>query len=100
MKDRRVAVVRFKAEAGKPVTMRVGTSFISSEQALRNLDGEVGGKPFEQVKSEAAAVREQALGRVQIQGASETERRTFYSCLYRALLFPRIWHERDRSEEH
>ena len=97
MKDRRVAVLRFKAEAGKPVTMRVGTSFISPEQALRNLDGEVGGKPFEQVRNEAAAVWEQALGRVRIQGASEMQRRIFYSCLYRALLFPRIWHEKDAA---
>ena len=95
MKDRRVAVVRFKVEAGQPVTLRVGTSFISHEQALRNLDTEIGGKPFEQVKSEAVAVWEQALGRVRIQGATETQRKIFYSCLYRALLFPRIWHERD-----
>jgi predicted alpha-1,2-mannosidase len=95
LKDRRVAVLRFRAEAGKPVNLRLGTSFISHEQAVRNLDSEVGGKPFEQVKTEAAAVWELALGRVRIQGASETQRRTFYSCLYRALLFPRIWHERD-----
>jgi predicted alpha-1,2-mannosidase len=95
MKDRRIAVVRFKAEAGKPVTVRVGTSFISSDQALRNLESEIDAKPFDQVKSDAAAVWEQALSRVRIQGASDTQRKTFYSCLYRALLFPRIWHERD-----
>ena len=97
IKDRRVAVLRFKAEAGKPVNLRVGTSFISPEQALRNLDSEVGGKPFEKIETEAAATWEQALGRVRIQGASETQRRIFYSCLYRALLFPRIWHEKDAS---
>ncbi len=95
LKDRRVAVVRFAAEARRPVTLRVGTSFISFEQAARNLDSEVGEKPFEQVKREAAAVWEEALGRVRIQGGSEAQRKIFYSSLYRALLFPRIWHERD-----
>jgi predicted alpha-1,2-mannosidase len=95
LKDRRVAMVRFAAQAEKPVTLRVGTSFISHEQAARNLDGEVGEKPFDQVKREAAAVWEEALGRVRIQGGTETQRKIFYSSLYRALLFPRTWHERD-----
>ncbi|MGD0738314.1 MAG: glycoside hydrolase domain-containing protein, partial [Terracidiphilus sp.] len=92
---RRVAVVRFMAEAGKPIRLRVGSSFISSDQAALNLKNEVGDKSFEQVKSEAAATWEAALGRVRINGASETQRKVFYSCLYRALLYPRIWHERD-----
>ncbi len=95
--ERRVAVLRFAAKAGALVTLRVGSSFISHDQAVLNLRNEVLGKPFEQVKSEAAAVWEAALGRVRIQGASDAQRRIFYSCLYRCLLFPRIWHERDAS---
>ncbi len=55
----------------------------------------MGEKPFEQVKREAGAVWEEALGRIRVQGGSETQRKIFYSGLYRALLFPRIWHERD-----
>lgn len=93
--DRRVAVVRFAAQAEKPVTLRVGTSFISSEQAARNLAGELGDKPFDQVKREAAAVWEQALSRVRIQGGTAAQQKIFYSGLYRTLLFPRIWHELD-----
>ncbi len=95
LKDRRVAVVRFAVQADKPVALRIGTSFISFEQAARNLDGEVGKKPFEQVKREAGAAWEEALGRIRIEGGSEAQRKIFYSGLYRALLFPRIWHERD-----
>ena len=95
LKERRVAVLRFMADAARPVTLRVGTSFISHDQAVRNLDTEVGSKPFEEVQREAAEVWDQALGRVRVQGASETQRRTLYSCLYRALLFPRIFYEHD-----
>jgi len=97
LKGRRVAVVRFAAQAAKPVTLRVGTSFISFDQAVRNLDGEIGNKPFDQVKTEAAAAWEAALGRVRIQGGTETQYKIFYSSLYRGLLFPRVWHERDAS---
>jgi predicted alpha-1,2-mannosidase len=94
-KGHRVAVVCFQAEAGKPIALRVATSFISHEQAARNLKTEIGAKSFEQVKSEAAAAWEKMLGRIRIEGASETERKVFYSCLYRGLLFPRVWHEYD-----
>jgi len=95
LSGRRVAVLRFQAQAGQPVTLRVATSFISPDQALLNLEAELAAKPFDQILSEAAATWNQALARVRIHGASLTQRRTFYSCLYRALLFPRIWHERD-----
>jgi predicted alpha-1,2-mannosidase len=95
--DRRIGVVRFAAQAGKPVMLRVGTSFISADQAARNCKTEVGGKTFEQVKSEAATTWNAALGRVSIKGATEEQRRIFYSCLYRCLLFPRIWHEHDEA---
>jgi predicted alpha-1,2-mannosidase len=95
VKDRQVAILRFAAQAGKPITVRVATSFISFDQAARNLKAELGGKPFDQVESEAGAVWEAALGRVRIQGGTETQHKIFYSCLYRALLFPRIWHETD-----
>ncbi len=96
LSGRRIAVLHFTAQAGKPVMLRVGTSFISSSQAEQNLKTEIGGdKSFEQVKGEAAAAWEVSLGRVLIHGASERQQKIFYSCLYRCLLFPRIWHERD-----
>jgi predicted alpha-1,2-mannosidase len=97
LKGRRIAVLRFAAQAGKPVTLRVGTSFISFDQAVRNLKNEVLDKTFDQVKSEAAAAWESSLGRVRIRGASATQQKIFYSCLHRALLYPRIWHEHDAS---
>jgi len=90
-----IAVAHFAAQAGKPVTLRVGTSFISYDQAARNLTHEVAQKSFDQVQSEAAAVWEQTLGRVRINGGTESQHRIFYSALYRGLLFPRVWHEQD-----
>jgi predicted alpha-1,2-mannosidase len=95
LENRRVVMLRFDAQAGKPVTLRVGTSFISFEQAARNLKNEMLDKPFDQVKDEAEAAWKALLSRVRIHGATEAQRRVFYSCLYRTLLFPRIWHEHD-----
>ena len=97
LKGRRIAVLHFAAEAGQGIALGVGTSFISFDQAERNLSREVGQKTLETVRDEAAEVWEKNLGRVRIQGASDAQSRTFYSCLYRTMLFPRIWHESDAS---
>ena len=92
---RRVALVRLQANGASKTTLRIGTSFISSEQAERNLRQEIGGQSLEEIKNAAAAVWQQTLSRVRIQGASDTQKRTFYSCLWRTQLFPRMWHERN-----
>ena len=86
--------LHFEAGDG-PVTVRVGTSFISHAQAELNLQREVGDRPFEQVRDAAGALWNAELDRVQIDGGTDAQRRTFYTGLWRALLFPRVFHEVD-----
>lgn len=79
-------------KTGKEVVARVASSFISVEQAERNLK-EVAGKSFKQVKEEAFNIWDKELGRIQVKGGTEKDKETFYSCLYRTLLFPRKFYE-------
>lgn len=90
------AVVGFKTRKGEQVQARVASSFISAEQALRNLE-EVGADDFEAVKRKARAAWAEQLGKIQIEGGTEAQQRTFYSCLYRSLLFPRKFYELDAA---
>jgi predicted alpha-1,2-mannosidase len=92
---RRVAVVRLQADGPSKTTVRIGTSFISADQAEHNLQQEIGSRSIADLKTAAAAVWQQTLDRVRIQGEDETQKRTFYSCLWRTQLFPRMWHEHD-----
>ena len=89
----RIATLRFSA--GSHVEARIGTSFISFAQAEINLEREVGTKSISTLRDEAAEQWNKYLQRVEIEGASEVQQRTFYSCLYRVLLFPRVWFELD-----
>jgi predicted alpha-1,2-mannosidase len=89
------ARVAFDATASRVLNIRVGTSFVSVEQAWRNLESEVAGMSLEQVRQRGKRAWNDLLGRIEIAGASDEQQRTFYSCLYRALLFPRQWHEID-----
>ena len=80
--------LRFGTNANEVVTMKMGTSFISVDQARKNLEQEVGEKTFDQVFAAAQAVWDEALGHIELEGASESQKVTFYSCLYRALMYP------------
>lgn len=82
------ALVGFKTVKGQVVNLKVASSFISEAQALENLK-EVGDKSFDTVMNEAKSVWNGALGRIRVEDDDIDHLRTFYSCLYRAILFPR-----------
>lgn len=91
--DHSGAVVGFKTARGEYIHAKVASSFISFEQAERNLE-ELDGKSFDEVKDEGRDIWNKTLGVIDIE-ASLDQKRTFYSCLYRSLLFPRAFYEYD-----
>lgn len=90
------AVVRFKTKEGEPLTAVVASSFISFDQAEINLK-EIGNASFETVKLKAKTGWNDQMKRFLIEGGSEVQIRTFYSCLYRTMLFPRKFYEIDAN---
>ena len=93
-----MAVVTFSTGKGEQVGVRAASSFISEAQALVNLR-EVEGKTFDAVKDEAKARWNDILGRIKVSGGTLDQYRTFYTCLYRSVLFPRKFHEVTESGE-
>ena len=80
------------SEGKEPTTtFYVASSFISPEQALTNLQ-EVAHRSYSEVRSEGKEVWERELSRIAVTD-SEERMKTFYSCLYRSLLFPRRFYE-------
>ena len=87
------AVVGFPSlKRGQQVTLRVASSFISLEQAIRNLQ-ELGGRSFDEVKADGRQRWNEVLGRIEVEDTNVDHLRTFYSCLYRSVLFPRMFYE-------
>ena len=82
-----------------PVLARVATSFISIDQAQRTMQRELGKRSFEEVLDESEHIWERILNRIHVEGATDDQRKIFYSCLYRAHLFPRAWYEYDESDD-
>lgn len=87
-----VGVLQFD-DALRTLEVRIATSFISVEQAQRNLDLELKETSPAALRNETENAWNSYLERVTIEGATQDQQRIFYSCLYRTLLFPRIWHE-------
>ena len=92
------AVVGFRTAKGEQVHARVASSFISEEQAALNLR-ELGDDTLESLTEKGRKAWNDVLGRVEISGGDLDQYRTFYSCLYRATLFPQKHYEIDANGE-
>ena len=78
-KSRVVAV----GQGAKQIEFRYGISFISVEQAKKNLQREIPAWGFDRVRDAAKARWNEALGRITVEGGTESQRRVFYTALYR-----------------
>lgn len=93
------AVVGFKTTKGEQVRLRVASSFISFEQADLNLQREIGKRSFTEIHDQAKAAWNKELGKIKVEGGTPEQIRTFYSCLYRILQFPRKFYEFDINQK-
>ncbi|PWJ54292.1 putative alpha-1,2-mannosidase [Dyadobacter jejuensis] len=93
------AVIGFKTKKGEKVGMKVASSFISPQQAQLNLDREVGKDSFDHTMEQGRKIWNKELSRIQVEGENIDQIRTFYSCLYRVLLFPRKFYEYDADNK-
>ena len=90
------SVIGFRTEKGEKVHARVASSFISLEQAERNLK-ELGDDDFDALVEKGKTEWNEVLGAIQVEGGSLDQYRVFYSCLYRSVLFPRKFYEFDAA---
>ena len=90
------AIIGFRTHKGQVVNARVASSFISPEQAERNMK-ELGDGNFERIKKEGRDRWNDVLGRFEVEDNDLDRLRTFYSCLYRSVLFPRSFYEFDAA---
>lgn len=91
-------IIGFETYRGEQVNVSVASSFISFEQAGLNLR-ELGDRTLEQVACDAKEKWNDVLGRIEVEDNDADKLRTFYSCLYRSVLFPRSFYEIDAKGE-
>ena len=93
------AVIGFKTTKGEKVHLKVASSFVSFEQADLNLKRELANDNFDATCQKAKAVWNKTLSRINVEGGSIDQTRTFYSCMYRMLFFPNKLYELDAQNK-
>jgi len=83
----------FSTAAGDKIEVRIGISLVSTAQAKRNLEAEVGESTFDAVASAARRAWNCRLNRVQVEGGPDDERTVFYTALYHPLMAPADYSE-------
>ncbi len=85
-------------EDGVKVQAKIASSYISPEQAALTLQQELGkSRELEDTKAAAEKIWNQHLSRILVEGGTEEEKATFYSCFFRASLFSRTFFEYDEE---
>ncbi|RLB48876.1 MAG: glycoside hydrolase family 92 protein [Deltaproteobacteria bacterium] len=83
-----MAFLHYETPPKEPVTLWVGLSWVSVEQARANLEAEQ--LPFVEARDAASVAWQQHLGRVEVAGGTDDDRVRFYTALYHALIHPSI----------
>ncbi len=72
------------------IEVRMGVSFVSTENARLNLEQEQGDRSFDEIYAETSTQWEEVLSRIIVEGGSQEQREVFYTALYHALLHPNL----------
>src|SRR4029453_437392 len=86
------ALAKYKIGKPESIIVKVAVSAVSAENALKNLDAEIPGWNFEELRSTTRTKWERELGRIEIEGSQE-EKETFYTSLYHAFLAPNLYQD-------
>lgn len=73
-----------------PVELKIGLSFVSTQNARKNLEQEIAGRSFDETYKAGEQNWERLLSKIRVRGGTEKQKQMFYSCLYRSLLWPAL----------
>ena len=77
-------------DGDKVIELQIGFSYTSAEKAKLNLEKEIQGKTFDQVRELADQTWEEALSKIKVTGGTELQKSLFYSGLYRVMQNPNL----------
>ena len=91
------AKVSLVPPANNIVHVKIGTSFTSIENARENLEAEIPGWDFYEIKSDLESTWENLLGTITVEGGTPEKTKEFYTAIYHSCLHPRLYSDVDGS---
>jgi predicted alpha-1,2-mannosidase len=86
----RGGVFTFDTKAGDSILVKIGLSTVSMEGARKNLQSEIPGWDFQQVRADAAEAWNQELGKIEVTSPETDKLRIFYTALYHTMIQPNL----------
>ncbi len=83
-------IAKFDEKKGTDLYIKTGISYVSSENALKNLQAEIPDWNFKTVKDSAKAKWQRALSKIEVKGGTEEQRTNFYTSLYHCMIHPSL----------
>lgn len=80
----------YDTEENEQISVKLGISYVSIENARENMEQEMNGFPFEQAHNSARTMWNNALSRIEVEGGTKDERTIFYTGMYHLLIHPNI----------
>ena len=93
------AIIQFKTKDNEQVNLKIASSFISFEQAELNLSREIGNNTFADIVNRGKAIWNKQLSKILVEGGTDDQNSTFYTALYRTMLFPRKFFEINKENK-
>ena len=78
------------ADGAKTVELKIGFSYTSTDKARLNMQTEIEGKSFDEVRAHADKTWDEVLSKVRVSGGTELQKQLFYSGLYRVMQNPNL----------
>jgi len=91
------AFFSFHVKKGEHIRVKIGTSFVSSEQARKNLDAEIPDFNFAAVRKKLNTSWNNLLNKIKVDGTSKDDKIKFYTAMYHSFQQPRIYNDVDGS---
>ncbi|UJF30621.1 GH92 family glycosyl hydrolase [Kaistella sp. 97-N-M2] len=85
----------FDTAENESILIKFALSGVSTSGALKNLEAEIPGWDFEQVKKESAAKWEKELSKIEVETLTENDKRTFYTAMYHTMMSPVLYQDVD-----
>ena len=89
------AYFSFKVKKGEKIMVKVGTSFVSIDQARKNLDEEIPGFDFKTTEQKLKNCWNEVLSRIEVESTNKDELVKFYTALYHSFMQPRTYNDVD-----
>ncbi|GHT18219.1 alpha-1 2-mannosidase [Bacteroidia bacterium] len=94
----RTSILRFDAKANEEILVKVALSTVGTEGAANNLQAEIPGWDFDNIRSKASDIWEKHLDKIELQAIDNEQKVSFYTSLYHALLMPNIITDTDDAQ--